>query len=173
MGLLLDWRREFATCDPGYYGHRQMLFLVFLEAGLVERRESWVNRDPVDGTVSANERVIDGHGWHSDPPAERKQLSQWFCCRTHYIEKVLATIGHFDRWPQHIRVMQAKWLSCGGGARACFELVAPEISLVRAEAYSTRPYTLSGISSLAVSAEHPIAAVIAIRDPAAADFVLV
>jgi leucyl-tRNA synthetase len=173
MGLLLDWRREFATCDPAYSGHWQMLFLVFLKAGLVERRERWVNRDPVDGTVSANERVIDDRGWHSDAPAEKEQLSQWFFCSTHYIEKVLATIGQFDRWPQHIRVMQAKWLSCGGGARLCFELVAPEQSLVRAEVYSTRPYTLSGISSLVVSPEHPIAAVITIRDPAAADFVLV
>ena len=78
MGLSLDWEREFATCDPAYYGHQQKLFLDFLKAGLVERKESWVNWDPVDGTVLANEQVIDGRGWRSGAPVEKKQLSQWF-----------------------------------------------------------------------------------------------
>ena len=108
MGLSLDWEREFATCDPEYYGHQQKLFLDFLRAGLVERKESWVNWDPVDGTVLANEQVIDGRGWRSGAPVEKKQLSQWFLKITDYAEELLDALDTLDRWPERVRLMQAQ-----------------------------------------------------------------
>ena len=126
MGLSLDWSREFATCDPAYYGHQQKLFLDFLKAGLVERKESWVNWDPVDGTVLANEQVIDGRGWRSGAPVEKKQLSQWFFRITHYAEELLAALDHLDRWPERVRVMQENWIGRSEGARLYFDLTQPE-----------------------------------------------
>ena len=108
MGLSLDWEREFATCDPAYYGHQQKLFLDFLRAGLVERKESWVNWDPVDGTVLANEQVIDGRGWRSGAPVEKKQLSQWFLKITDYAQELLDALDTLDRWPERVRLMQAQ-----------------------------------------------------------------
>jgi leucyl-tRNA synthetase len=171
MGLSLDWRREFATCDPAYYGHQQKLFLDFLRAGLVERKESWVNWDPVDGTVLANEQVIDGRGWRSGAPVEKKQLSQWFFRITHYAEELLAALGELDRWPERVRVMQENWIGRSEGARLFFELVTPEQSIDRGEVYTTRPDTLYGMSFLAVAPEHPLAVAVAARDPAAAAFI--
>ena len=108
MGLSLEWEREFATCDPAYYGHQQKLFLDFLRAGLVERKESWVNWDPVDGTVLANEQVIDGRGWRSGALVEKKQLSQWFLKITDYAQELLDALDTLDRWPERVRLMQAK-----------------------------------------------------------------
>jgi leucyl-tRNA synthetase len=171
MGLSLDWRREFATCDPSYYGQQQKLFLDFLRAGLVERKESWVNWDPVDGTVLANEQVIDGRGWRSGAPVEKKLLSQWFFRITHYAEDLLAALDRLDRWPERVRVMQEKWIGRSEGARLHFTLVAPEQSIDRGEVYTTRPDTLYGMSFLAVAPEHPLAAAVAARDPAAAAFI--
>ncbi len=171
MGLSLDWRREFATCDPAYYGRQQKLFLDFLQAGLVERKESWVNWDPVDDTVLANEQVIDGRGWRSGAPVEKKQLSQWFFRITRYAEELLAALDHLDRWPERVRVMQEKWIGRSEGARLHFELVQPEQSIERGEVYTTRPDTLYGMSFLAVAPEHPLAAAVAARDPAAAAFI--
>ena len=117
MGLSLEWEREFATCDPAYYGHQQKLFLDFLRAGLVERKESWVNWDPVDGTVLANEQVIDGRGWRSGAPVEKKQLSQWFLKITDYAQDLLDALDTLDRWPERVRLMQAKWIGRSEGAR--------------------------------------------------------
>ena len=108
MGLSLEWEREFATCDPDYYGHQQKLFLDFLRAGLVERKQSWVNWDPVDGTVLANEQVIDGRGWRSGALVEKKQLSQWFLKITDYAQELLDALDTLDRWPERVRLMQAK-----------------------------------------------------------------
>ncbi len=118
MGLSLDWAREFATCDPAYYGHQQKLFLDMLAAGLVERRESWVNWDPVDGTVLANEQVIDGRGWRSGALVEKKQLSQWFLKITQFAPELLAALDGLDRWPERVRVMQANWIGRSEGAQA-------------------------------------------------------
>ena len=120
MGLSLEWEREFATCDPEYYGHQQKLFLDFLRAGLVERKESWVNWDPVDGTVLANEQVIDGRGWRSGAPVEKKQLSQWFLKITDYAQELLDALDTLDRWPERVRLMQAKWIGRSEGARLNF-----------------------------------------------------
>ena len=125
MGLSLEWEREFATCDPEYYGHQQKLFLDFLRAGLVERKESWVNWDPVDGTVLANEQVIDGRGWRSGALVEKKQLSQWFLKITDYAQELLDALDTLDRWPERVRLMQAKWIGRSEGARLNFALAEP------------------------------------------------
>ena len=120
MGLSLEWEREFATCQPEYYRHQQKLFLDFLQAGLVERKESWVNWDPVDGTVLANEQVIDGKGWRSGAPVEKKQLSQWFLSITKYAPDLLDALDRMDRWPERVRLMQANWIGRSEGARLAF-----------------------------------------------------
>jgi leucyl-tRNA synthetase len=171
MGLSLDWEREFATCDPAYYGHQQKLFLDFLRAGLAERKESWVNWDPVDGTVLANEQVIDGRGWRSGAPVEKKQLNQWFLRITQYAPELLTALGTLERWPERVRLMQARWIGRSEGARLRFPLSAPEDALADVEVYTTRPDTLFGMSFIALAPEHRLAAAVAARDPAAASFV--
>jgi leucyl-tRNA synthetase len=171
MGLSLDWQREFATCDPAYYGHQQKLFLDMLRAGLVERRESWVNWDPVDGTVLANEQVIDGRGWRSGAPVEKKQLSQWFLKITAAAPDLLAALDGLDRWPERVRLMQAKWIGRSEGARLRFFPIEPDAPVDSVEVYTTRPDTLFGMSFVAIAPEHPLAAAVAARDPAAAAFV--
>jgi leucyl-tRNA synthetase len=171
MGLSLDWSREFATCDAEYYGQQQALFLDFLAAGLVERKESWVNWDPVDGTVLANEQVIDGRGWRSGAPVEKKRLSQWFFSITQYAEELLAALDGLDRWPERVKTMQANWIGRSEGARVRFRLAQPVDDIGEVEVFTTRPDTLFGMSFLAVAAEHPLAAAAASRDPKAAEFV--
>ena len=167
MGLSLDWAREFATCDPEYYGQQQKLFLELLRAGLAERRESWVNWDPVDGTVLANEQVIDGRGWRSGAPVEKKLLSQWFLRITRFAPDLLAALDGLERWPERVRTMQARWIGRSEGARIRFALDGGGT----VEVYTTRPDTLFGMSFLAVAPEHPLAAEAAARDPDAASFV--
>jgi leucyl-tRNA synthetase len=171
MGLSIDWARELATCDPSYYGHQQKLFLDFLRAGLVERKESWVNWDPVDGTVLANEQVIDGRGWRSGAPVEKKRLSQWFFRITDYAPELLAALDSMERWPERVRLMQSHWIGRSEGARLRFPLIAPESGIDAVEVYTTRPDTLFGMSFVALAPEHPLSAAIAARDPAAAAFV--
>ena len=171
MGLSLDWEREFATCDPAYYGHQQKLFLDFLRAGLVERKESWVNWDPVDGTVLANEQVIDGQGWRSGALVEKKQLSQWFLRITEYAPQLLDALNTLDRWPERVRVMQEKWIGRSEGARLRFALDQPEAGIRDVEVYTTRPDTLFGMSFLALAPEHPLAAAVAAQDSNAAAFI--
>src|SRR5271168_4088895 len=184
MGLSLEWEREFATCQPEYYQHQQKLFLDFLRAGLVERKESWVNWDPVDGTVLANEQVIDGKGWRSGAPVEKKLLSQWFFSITKYAPELLSALDTMDRWPERVRLMQANWIGRSEGARLRFDLTNP-ISVVLGddilegnepgtqsiEVYTTRPDTLFGMSFLAIAPEHPIAAAAAKINPAAEKFI--
>ncbi len=175
MGLSLDWRREFATCDPAYYGQQQKLFLDFMRDGLVERRESWVNWDPVDGTVLANEQVIDGRGWRSGALVEKKQLSQWFFRITKFAPELLEALDGLERWPERVRLMQANWIGRSEGARVRFPLTdAPEdirAKVAEIEVYTTRPDTLFGMSFLAIAPEHPLAAEIAARSPQAAAFI--
>ena len=168
MGLSLEWEREFATCQPEYYRHQQTLFLDFLKAGLVERKESWVNWDPVDGTVLANEQVIDGKGWRSGAPVEKKQLSQWFFSITKYAQELLDALDKLDRWPERVRLMQANWIGRSEGARLTFTLADGAGTV---DVYTTRPDTLYGMSFLAVAPEHPIAAAVAAKDLDAAKFV--
>ena len=173
MGLSLDWSREFATCDPAYYGHQQKLFLDMLRAGLAERRESWVNWDPVDGTVLANEQVIDGRGWRSGALVEKKQLSQWFLRITQAAPDLLSALDGLDRWPERVRTMQANWIGRSEGAKLRFALSAPADGIAEVEVYTTRPDTLFGMSFLAIAPEHPLAAAVAARDAEAAAFVAV
>jgi leucyl-tRNA synthetase len=172
MGLSLDWKREFATCDAAYYGKQQKLFLDFWKAGLVERKESWVNWDPVDGTVLANEQVIDGRGWRSGALVEKKKLSQWFLSITKYAPQLLEALDGLDRWPERVKLMQSNWIGRSEGARVRFRLTdAAAAGAEEVEVFTTRPDTLFGMSFLAVAAEHPLAAAAAARDPKAAEFV--
>ena len=179
MGLSLDWAREFATCDPGYYGHQQKLFLDFLRAGLAYRRESSVNWDPVDGTVLANEQVIDGRGWRSGALVEKKKLAQWNLRITDYAPDLLDALDAMDRWPERVRTMQAKWIGRSEGARVSFSLTAPAPgpapgpapAIDQVAVYTTRPDTLYGMSFLALAPDHPLAAAVAAGDPAAGAFI--
>ena len=170
MGLSLDWSREIATCDPSYYGHQQKLFLELLAAGLVDRRESFVNWDPVDGTVLANEQVIDGKGWRSGAVVEKRRLAQWFFRITQYAPELLDSLsnGELDRWPERVRTMQARWIGRSEGARVRFALADGKDHV---EVFTTRPDTLFGMSFIALAPDHPVAAAAAARHPAAASFI--
>jgi leucyl-tRNA synthetase len=171
MGLSIDWQREFATCDVAYYGQQQRLFLALLDKGLVYRRESLVNWDPVDGTVLANEQVIDGRGWRSGAPVERRRLAQWFFRITAYAQDLLDSLEHLPRWPERVRLMQARWIGRSEGARLRFDLDAACGAITQVEVYTTRPDTLFGMSFLAIAPEHPLATALAQRDADAAKFV--
>jgi leucyl-tRNA synthetase len=171
MGLAIDWRREFATCDVEYYGQQQRLFLAFLKAGLVDRRDSYVNWDPVDNTVLANEQVIDGRGWRSGALVEKKKLSQWFFKITDFAPELLAALETLDRWPDRVRTMQSKWIGRSEGAKLRFELTLPEGGISDIEVFTTRPDTLYGMSFVALAAEHPLSLALAARDEGAAAFV--
>jgi leucyl-tRNA synthetase len=171
LGLSLDWSREFATCDPSYYGREQALFLDLLEAGVVERRESAVNWDPVDQTVLANEQVIDGRGWRSGAVVEQRRLAQWFLRITDYSEELLAGLDGLDRWPERVRLMQKAWIGRSEGAQIALRLAKPEGGIDAVEIYTTRADTLFGMSFVALAADHPLAAAVAARSPAAGAFI--
>ena len=172
MGLSLDWSREFATCDPGYYHHQQQLFLDFLDKGLAYRKQSKVNWDPVDMTVLANEQVIDGCGWRSGAPVEQRELTQWFFKITDFSEELLEALDGLDQWPDKVRLMQKNWIGRSEGLHIRWEIAAgtaPAGETVL-EVYTTRPDTLFGASFMAVAADHPLAAAAAQNDPALAEF---
>ncbi len=168
MGLSYDWSREVATCEPEYYRHEQKIFLDFLKAGLVYRKESWVNWDPVEHTVLANEQVIDGRGWRSGALVEKRLLSQWFLKITAFAEDLLKGLETLDRWPERVRLMQENWIGRSEGLRLFFDL---EGRKDRLEVYTTRPDTLFGASFCAVAANHPLAEAMAKSDPGLAAFV--
>lgn len=168
MGLSYDWRREIATCDPDYYRHEQKMFLDFLEAGLVYRKESWVNWDPVENTVLANEQVIDGKGWRSGAEVEKRKLAQWFLKITAFADDLLSAIEDLDRWPERVRIMQHNWIGRSEGAHLAFSVIGRDAPL---EVYTTRPDTIFGASFLAVSANHPLAAELAQNNPALTEFI--
>ncbi|WP_284124048.1 leucine--tRNA ligase [Parerythrobacter aestuarii] len=153
LGFALDWTREFATCDPEYYGHEQALFIDMYEAGLVYRKESEVNWDPVDMTVLANEQVIDGKGWRSGAEVEKRKLNQWFLKITDFAEDLLDGLGTLDKWPEKVRLMQENWIGKSQGLEFSFELSNGETLPV----YTTRPDTIFGASFVAVAADHPVA----------------
>ncbi len=177
MGLALDWSREFATCDPEYYAQQQRLFLEFLAHDLVYRRETWVNWDPVDHTVLANEQVIDGKGWRSGAAVERRRLPGWFFKITAFADELLDELAGMERWPEKVRLMQANWIGRSEGARVFFPLEAdgqaaePAAGHGPLEVFTTRPDTLFGASFCALSPHHPLTAALAERDPALRDFV--
>jgi leucyl-tRNA synthetase len=171
LGLALDWSREFATCDPSYYGHEQALFVDLFEAGLVYRKESEVNWDPVDMTVLANEQVIDGRGWRSGAPVERRKLSQWFLKITDFAEELLDGLDTLDQWPDKVRLMQENWIGKSQGMRFRFALAPAEAGIESIEVFTTRPDTIFGASFVAVSADHPLATALAQRSPEVAAFI--
>ena len=167
LGFALDWSRELATCEPEYYGHEQALFLDMLAAGLVYRKESAVNWDPVDMTVLANEQVIDGRGWRSGALVEKRKLNQWFLKITDFADDLLDGLAVLDAWPDNVRLMQENWIGRSRGLQ--FRWALSDGGAV--EVYSTRPDTIFGASFVAVAADHPIAQTAAATDPQAADFV--
>ncbi|MBO6504727.1 MAG: leucine--tRNA ligase [Kordiimonadaceae bacterium] len=172
VGLAIDWDREFATCDPEYYGQEQQIFIDFFNAGLVYRKESWVNWDPVDNTVLANEQVIDGKGWRSGAEVERRQLSQWFLKITDFGDELLEGLSTLERWPDKVRLMQENWIGRSEGLKFNFDLVdAPDGIDAKLPVYTTRPDTIFGASFCAISADHPIAAALAKNNPEAAAFI--
>ncbi|WP_334656322.1 leucine--tRNA ligase [Sphingomonas panaciterrae] len=172
LGFALDWTREFATCDPEYYGHEQAIFLRFLEAGLVYRRESAVNWDPVDMTVLANEQVIDGRGWRSGALVEKRKLNQWFLKITDFAEDLLSGLADLKDWPDKVRLMQENWIGKSQGLTFRFALTdAAGTGEGVVEVYTTRPDTIFGASFVAVAADHPLAQSVAAGDPAAQAFI--
>ena len=168
MGLSIDWDREFATCDPAYYRHEQRMFLEFLEAGLVYREDGWVNWDPVDHTVLANEQVIDGCGWRSGAPIEPRKMPQWFLRITAYNDALLDGLGQLERWPAKVRLMQQKWIGRSEGAFIEFDIAGRSDRL---RVFTTRHDTIFGASFCAIAADHPLADELSRSDAALADFV--
>ena len=157
MGLSYDWGREVATCDSSYYRHEQKMFLDFLEAGLVYRKESWVNWDPVENTVLANEQVIDGKGWRSGADVEKRLLSQWFLKITAFAEELLEDLRPLERWPDRVRLMQEKWIGRSEGAYMYFDIEGRDgVDYGRLEVYTTRPDTIFGATFCALAANHPL-----------------
>ncbi|MFP4406705.1 class I tRNA ligase family protein, partial [Rhodosalinus sp.] len=170
MGFSIDWSREFATCDPEYYGQQQALFLDFLEKGLVYRKAAVVNWDPVDRTVLANEQVIDGKGWRSGAAVERRELVQWFFRISDYSEELLDALDTLDDWPAKVKTMQANWIGKSRGLQFAFSLVDGIEGHDRVEVYTTRPDTLLGASFVAVSPDHPLARALERHDEGIAAF---
>jgi leucyl-tRNA synthetase len=173
LGLSIDWSREFATCDPAYYGRQQQWFLKLWKQGLVYRKEGVVNWDPVDQTVLANEQVIDGCGWRSGAPVEKRKLTQWFLRITQYADDLVEALKGLDRWPDKVRLMQENWIGKSRGLkfRFAFAGAAPEGFDKGLECYTTRPDTLFGASFVGLAPDHPLAERLAAADPKIAAFV--
>ena len=168
MGLSLDWSREITTCLPEYYRHQQKLFLDFLKAGLVDRRKTLVNWDPVDLTVLANEQVIDGRGWRSGALVEKRRLSQWVLRITEFADELTDVLGELERWPEKVRVMQSNWIGRSEGLKMQFEMKDRDDRL---EVFTTRHDTIFGASFMALSPEHPLSAELAADSPGLAEFI--
>ncbi|MCK4860495.1 MAG: leucine--tRNA ligase, partial [Rhodobacteraceae bacterium] len=169
LGFSLDWTREFATCDPEYYGKQQAMFIDMLDAGLIYRKNAVVNWDPVDMTVLANEQVIDGKGWRSNAPVERKELTQWFFKISDYSDELLEALDHLPNWPEKVRTMQKNWIGKSQGLQFSFDMNGGPDGFDKLEVYTTRPDTLFGASFAAISADHPLAKALE-NDPKVAAF---
>lgn len=168
LGLSIDWSREFATCDPEYYGQQQALFLDFLEKGLVYRKNAVVNWDPVDMTVLANEQVENGRGWRSGALVERRELTQWFFKISDYSEELLDALDSLENWPAKVRLMQENWIGKSRGLQFSFERTDGGEAI---EVYTTRPDTLMGASFVGISPDHPIAKALEAESDEVAAFV--
>ncbi|HEX2115376.1 MAG TPA: leucine--tRNA ligase, partial [Alphaproteobacteria bacterium] len=168
MGLSLDWSRELATCHPGYYACQQKLFLDFFAAGLVHRKEAYVNWDPVDHTVLANEQVIEGRGWRSGAPVEKKKLAQWFFKITEFADELTDALASLDRWPEKVRLMQENWIGRSSGAEIRFKIKGRSDSIT---VFTTRPDTIFGMSFCAISPDHALADQVAQTDKKLAAFI--
>ena len=155
LGLSIDWNREISTCSEDYYKHQQIFFLELLEKGLVYRKENYVNWDPVDETVLANEQVIDGKGWRSGALVERKKLSQWFFKISEFSQDLLDGLEKLDSWPNKVKTMQKNWIGKSYGCEIDFE-VEGDLPIDKITCFTTRPDTLFGFSFLALSVDHEI-----------------
>lgn len=153
MGLAIDWSREVYTCAPEYYHHEQKMFLDFLDKGIVYRKESMVNWDPIENTVLANEQVVDGKGWRSGAPVERRKLNQWFLKITDYAEELIQGLTTLENWPAKVRTMQENWIGKSTGLRMTFDFDSTNDHV---EVFTTRPDTLYGASFLAIAPDHPL-----------------
>lgn len=168
LGFSYDWSREVLTCSPDYYRHQQKIFLDFLKQGIAYRKEAFVNWDPIEGTVLANEQVIEGKGWRSGAPIQRKKLSQWFFKITDFSQSLLDDLSLLENWPDKVKTMQINWVGRSPGTLIKFPLVErPEVL----EAFSTHPDTLFGISFIAISPDHPLADVLSQKNPALETFI--
>ncbi|MDB4249418.1 leucine--tRNA ligase [Amylibacter sp.] len=157
LGLSIDWSREFATCDPEYYGQQQAMFLDMMSKGLVYRKNAVVNWDPVDMTVLANEQVENGKGWRSGALVERKELTQWFFKISEYSEELLSALDGLENWPEKVRTMQKNWIGKSQGMQFDFKTSGAPVGFKKLEVYTTRPDTLFGASFAAISCDHPLA----------------
>ena len=170
LGLSIDWSREFATCDPEYYGQQQALFLDFLAEGLVYRKNAIVNWDPIDMTVLANEQVEAGRGWRSGALVERRELTQWFFKISDHSEELLAALDTLDNWPAKVKLMQANWIGQSRGLQFAFSTIDAPEGHDRIEVYTTRPDTLLGASFVGISPDHPLAKLLEKDSPEIAAF---
>ncbi|MEO9649517.1 MAG: leucine--tRNA ligase [Roseobacter sp.] len=170
LGLSIDWSREFATCDPEYYGQQQSLFLDFLEAGLVYRKNAVVNWDPVDMTVLANEQVENGRGWRSGAVVERRELTQWFFKISDHSEELLEALDNLENWPAKVRLMQENWIGKSRGLQFSFSTIDAPEGHEQIEVYTTRPDTLMGASFVGISPDHPLAKLLESDSPEIAAF---
>ena len=155
LGLSIDWDREISTCSPDYYKHQQSFFLDLFDKGLIYRKENYVNWDPVDETVLANEQVIDGKGWRSGAVVERKKLNQWFFNISKFSNDLLEGLENLDNWPKKVKTMQKNWIGKSFGCEIDFK-VKSDLPIKTIKCFTTRPDTLFGFSFLAVSIDHPI-----------------
>ena len=171
LGLSIDWSREFATCDPEYYGQQQAMFLDMMAAGLVYRKNAVVNWDPVDMTVLANEQVIDGKGWRSGAQVQRRELTQWFFKISDYSGELLGALDGLKDWPEKVRIMQANWIGKSQGLQFAFDTIGAPSGFETLPVYTTRPDTLMGASFAAISPDHPLAKALEAQNPALAAFV--
>ena len=155
LGLSIDWDREISTCTPEYYKHQQKLFLNLYDKGLVYRKESYVNWDPIDKTVLANEQVLDGKGWRSGAIVERKKLNQWFFKISHFSQELLKDLDELNHWPDKVKTMQKNWIGKSYGCEIDFKIEGSDL-IKSIKCYTTRPDTLFGFSFLALSVDHPL-----------------
>lgn len=169
IGCSYDWDREVLSCSPDYYKHEQKFFLDFLKHDLVYRKESFVNWDPVEGSVLANEQVIDGKGWRSGAPVERMKLNQWFLRITHFADDLLKGLDTLTEWPEKVVLMQRNWIGKSQGARIQFKV--NELDDTSLEVFTTCPHTLYGASFIGLSADHPLVEQLAAQNPALKTFV--
>lgn len=167
IGLSLDWSREITTCNPDYFRHEQKMFLDFLTSGIAYRKEAWVNWDPVENTVLANEQVIDGRGWRSGALIEQRKLTQWFLRVTAYAEELLTGLESLDCWPDRVKLMQINWIGRSEGVIIRFSIVEHSGII---EVFTTRPDTLFGATFCAISPRHPVAVDLACSDQNLAAF---
>jgi leucyl-tRNA synthetase len=168
LGLAIDWKRELATCDPKYYRWEQWLFTELFKQGLIYKKTSTVNWDPVDQTVLANEQVIDGRGWRSGELVEKRDIPQYFMKITAYADELLSDLDKLEGWPEQVKTMQRNWIGKSYGCEVEFPIVGGQGNL---KVYTTRPDTLMGVTYVAVAAEHPLAALAAQNNPKLAEFI--